>query len=243
MSAAVRAFAEQRVLVCLLGAVVWAAPRALWPGEGQLPVGGPEYLALVGCGLLSLLLIAVSFGPRALPEPDAEWRAVLTLGLSLALVPWSVLGYSILVLTHHRPLGAVAFAVGAAVTGWVCVGVARWAFAVCQASPRWGKALIRAGWTLAFLAAGAALLVAARAALQQVEYRAAVPDVALGLVLAVAVARLPTAGRAGRVTRFSLPICIGVWVLTLWLMNTDADVRATVKSAPVIAGMLGLMLG
>jgi hypothetical protein len=166
---------------------------------------------------------------------------VLTLGLGLALVPWTVLGYWISVATHHRPLGAVAFAVGAAVTGSICVLVARWAFALRHTSPRWGRGLIRAGTIVAFLAAGAALWVGGRGALQSVEYRGAVFDVALGLVLALAVVLVPTAGRAGNDTRWSLPICIGVWVFTLWLLNTNADVRATVKSAPVIGGMLGLM--
>jgi hypothetical protein len=231
-----------RYVVCLLGALVWAAPRVFWPGDGQVPVGALEYLALVGCGLLSLLLVALSLGRTGAPEPQPEWRAVLTLGLGLALVPWSLLGYWITVATHHRPLGAVTFAAGAAITGSICVLVARWAFALRQTQPRWGNGLIRVGRTLAFLAAGAALWLAARGALQSVEYRGAVLDVGLGLVLAMAVVMVPTAGRAGHASRWSLPICIVVWVFTLWLVNTDADVRATVKSAPVIAGMLGLML-
>jgi hypothetical protein len=37
-----------------------------------------------------------------------------------------------------------------------------------------------------------------------------------------------------------LALCL--WLSTTWLIQSDAQVRAAVKSAPVVAGVLGLTL-
>ena len=81
-----------------------------------------------------------------------------------------------------------------------------------------------------------------RGAFQHSALRPALPDAALGLLLALLVAAAPGLTRGRRAAQWGVPMCVGVWVLTLGLLISRADVRATVKSAPIIAGVAGLVL-
>jgi hypothetical protein len=232
----------QRAFACLVAAAIWAAPGALWPLQDQGAVRALDYLALVGCGSFSLWLVALSWPGRRARGPAREWQAALSLGLGLAVLPWSALGYWILVATHHRPLGAVTFAVGAALIAVSCVATARWCLALRSTRPRWGRLLVVAVALLAVLTAGIAAWVLARAGWAQPALGAQLFQVALGVLLALLVLAAPVAGWAGARGRWALPVCVGVWLVTLGLVRSDPDVRATVKSTPIVAGIVGLAL-
>lgn len=230
----------QRAFVCLLAASLWALPRALHAWGAAEGGAAPElaglggYLALVGCGLLSLVLVGLSWGTHGEADREASWSLALTWGFGLALGPWAALAYWLAVATHHRPLGGVTYAAGALLIGLVSVALARWV-------SRRG-AMRRAAAPLAWgvLSIGLGGLVAV--AVQQPALRATLPDAALGALLAIAVAVMPSRRGWERVERWGVPICVGVWVVTVGLLASSPDVRATVKSAPIIAGAAGLVL-
>jgi hypothetical protein len=232
----------QRALPCLVAASIWAAPSAFWPVADQAALRGLDYLALVGCGSFGLWLVALSWPGRHARSATRKWQAALSLGLGLALAPWSALGYWILVATHHRPLGAVTFAVGAAVIALACVATARWCLALASARPHVGKPLLVAATLLAVASGGGAVWLLARAGWADAALGALLFQVALGVLLALLVLAAPVGGRAGAAGRWALPVCACVWLATLWLVRSDADVRATVKSTPILAGIVGLTL-
>jgi hypothetical protein len=232
----------QRALPCLVAASIWAAPSVFWPVADQTALRAPDYLALVGCGSFSLWLVALSWPGRHARSSTHEWQAALSLGLGLALAPWSALGYWILIATHHRPLGAVTFAVGAALIAFACVATARWCLALPSTRPHSGRWLVITGTLLAVASGGGAAWLLAHAGWADAALGALLFQVALGLLLALLVLAAPVGGRAGAAGRWALPVCAGVWLATLWLVRADADVRATVKSTPILAGIVGLTL-
>lgn len=249
IDAAPRGLGGPRALACLLGASLWALPAALgvWGGAVDVELDAPRvgvsgYLALVGCGLLSLVLVASAWGSRARSDWEASWSRVLTMGLGLALGPWAALAYWLAVATHHRPLGAVTFAVAACFVGGVSIALSRW---VLRRGPsvRW---LVPLGWVICASSVASLVFVLSPAAFQQPVLRSVVPDVALGALLALLVAVMPRAREGRRAARWAVPwavpTCVCVWVLTLGLLVSSADVRATVKSVPIVAGVAGLIL-
>lgn len=246
IGAAAPGLGGQRALACLLGALLWALPGALgvWgvaAADAELVsprVGVSGYLALVGCGLLSLVLVAACWGSRARSEWGARESRALTLGLGLALGPWAALAYWLTVATHHRPLGAVTYAVLACIVAGVSIALARW---VLRGGPsvRW---LATFGWVMSAASAGTLVFVILRGAFQQPALRLVLPDAALGVLLALLVVAAPGVSGGRQAARWGVSMCVGVWVLTLGLLVSSADVRATVKSAPIIAGVAGLVL-
>jgi hypothetical protein len=234
----------QRALPCLCGALAWAGPRAL--GLEDAPsVGALGYLALVGCGLLSLLLATLAWeagGPSTVSSSSSDWGPALSLGLGLALIPWSALGYWVLTQTHNRPLGAVTFAAGAVLSAIPCIFVARWCLRLRLRHPRRGAVLVAACAALALLVAGACVVTAGSAALADAALQLGLLELLLGVALAAAILALPAPLWAGRARRHAVPVCVAVGLATLWLLRSDTEVRATVKSAPVIAGIVGLAI-
>lgn len=235
----------QRAFACLLGASLWALPPAtgLWGAAAADEVASPRmgvggYVALVGCGLLSLVLVALSWGSPARSEREVKWARTLTLGLGLALGPWAALAYGLTVATHHRPLGAVTYAVGACILGGLGVALARWLLQSGPSVRRWAPL----GWALCAASAGSLVFVVLRNVFQQPALHPVLPDAALGVLLALLVVMVPGLRGERRAAPWAAPICVGVWVLTLGLLMSSAEVRATVKSAPVIAGVAGLVL-
>ncbi len=168
--------------------------------------------------------------------------AALTLGFGLALLPWAAFAFWLSVATHHRPLGAVTFAVAAAAIGVVCLLAARWLLERQLQGRRAGVAALRAASCIAVLAAGSLIVVLARAAFLAAELRSPLWEGVLGLLIAGLVVALPFSRWSAATKRWWLPLCVGVWVLTAGLLQSSSDVRATVKSAPTIAGVVGLVL-
>ena len=64
----------------------------------------------------------------------------------------------------------------------------------------------------------------------------------MGASLELAGYAIAFAGSREQVERWALPICVAVWVTSAWLIGSDLELRARVKSAPVIAGVAGLAL-
>jgi len=244
-------FLALRAWAGVVAAALWAAPRVWLADDAPLEARLLGYLALAGCGSVSLALFAVSWGlppsarAPALTEQGGvrRWQRALTLGLGLALVPWFGLAYWLQVATHHRPLGAVAFAAGAAAVGVPCVALA---WHLLEPELRHG-AWARLCRVVAVLAGLTTLtLIVVGAPLDDLDVRAAVLDLLLGGGLGFALARASQkpgrrAAPRGLVLAAVLG-CLGVWGSTGWLLHSDTDVRARVKSAPVLAGAIGLLL-
>jgi hypothetical protein len=234
-----RSILGQRVGWCLLGASLWAAPHWFWPLEGGGRLSAGAYIALFGSGSFSLWCVAVAWGSRRANAHASHALAVLTLGIGLALVPCAALAYWVEVATHHRPLGAVSYALGAAVAVLAGVLVARWLLAWCARQPRWGRPVRRIAWGLVGVAA-LQLILLASSGVQHGLFRAAT-DIGLGALLALLVVALPAPQRAVRSARWALPLAVTLWGTTAWLLGSDLDLRAGVKSAPVVAGAAGLV--
>ncbi len=224
----------QRLPWCLLAACIWALPHLGWgsrPGVGSL-----GFVALAGSGLVSLALVVLALPRRSSSDAEPLAANAILLGLGLALVPWSVLAYWLAVATHHRPLGAVTYAVGAACTAAVGIAIARRVL-----TARSGRRVLLG--TAIFCAAIGVIglaTVAARGFASDGALRSALPDLGLGIVLALLAAFVPVAATVARLARVALFGCLCLWAVTLGLMRFEPDVRATVKSVPVIAGVLGL---
>jgi len=244
-------FLALRAWAGVIAAALWAAPRVWLADDAPLEARLLGYLALAGCGSVSLALLAVSWGypasaraPVLAPEHDVRhWQRSLSLGLGLALIPWCGLAYGLLVATHHRPLGAVVFAAGAAAVAVPCVALARYLLAPELRHGAWARvcgvvAVLAGLTTLAVIVVGAPL--------DDLDVRAAVLDLLLGGGLGFVLVRASQkpgrrAAPRGLVLAAVLG-CLGVWGSTGWLLHSDTDVRARVKSAPVIAGAIGLWL-
>jgi hypothetical protein len=238
---------EQQALACLLAAVVWVLLRTVGPdglrlgasvGDGA-PIGA--FIALVGCGSHSLALAALAFRPLASPWSDLA--TALSLGLGWALAPWTLLAYGLWVATHHRPLGALTFAVGATLIGVAFVLVARRLLAARKAGHPWATVLVYVGRALALFLLVLALVTVLRSVLG-IEHvlQAVLSDAVLGLLLTVLVVASPMVRWPARIARGMPRVCVGVWLLTLGLLAISPEVRATVKSAPLVAGIVGLAL-
>jgi hypothetical protein len=230
-------FAGERALLSLVAATLWPLAPLL---SGAVPAQPAVQVALTGCGLVSLLMAALALGPGF--SGTRAWEPSLGLGLGLALLPVAALGFLITVYTHHRPLGAVTFAVGALACGVGGVVLARAVLDFRQSRPAAGRVL----W---FGLAGlvALLAVGAFGALSwslsgQPELRPALTSLLVGLGLALGAAYAPVPAWASQLRRAALPLCVVVWISTGWLLRSDPDVRAAVKSAPVVAGLVGLAL-
>lgn len=230
---------SERPVACLGAALVWAAVHAVFRDQGA-GAGWLSYVALVGSGSLSLVLLALAFEREGLDPGIRRQRRIISLGLGLAVLPWSALGYLLLTATHHRPLGAVTFAVGALASAAAGVLVAAWLMRRHEAGARFGREL---------LLGAAAIAVSGGLALGWISLRAfggrpgvewIVADLMVGAVLTATVLIVPMGRWAVRAKGPVLVGCIALWTVTLWLMSAAPDVRATVKSVPVIAGVFGL---
>jgi hypothetical protein len=73
-------------------------------------------------------------------------------------------------------------------------------------------------------------------------FQAVLSDAVLGLLLTILVVASPMVRWPARIARGMPRVCVGVWVLTLGLLGISPEVRATVKSAPLVAGVVGLAL-
>lgn len=225
----------ERLPLCLLGACLWVLPHVGWGSRTGVGVLG--FIALTGSGLATLALVVVALRQQAWSEaepPLSAWAIVL--GSGLALLPWTALAYWIAVATHHRPLGAVTFAVAATAGAVLAILVARRTFAARSRR----RALVVFATSCALMGAVGLAIVAVRGITADSTLRSAVPDLGLGVVLALLAAFMPLARPLARLSRVALIASICVWSATLGLMRLEPDVRATVKSVPVIAGMVGL---
>jgi hypothetical protein len=238
---------EQQALACLAAGVVWVLLRTLGPeglrlgesiGDGA-PIGA--FIALVGCGSHSLALAALAFRP--LSAPWSGLAAALSLGLGWALAPWTLFAYGLWLATRHRPLGALTFAVGATLLGVAFVVAARRLLVARAEGHQWATVLVYIGRALALFLLVLALVTVLRSVLR-VEHglEAALSDAVLGLLLTVLVVASPMVRWPARIARGMPRVCVGVWVLTLGLVGISPEVRATLKSAPLVAGIVGLAL-
>lgn len=241
-----RARIEQQALACLLGAVVWVVLRTLGPGGVRLvdsigdgaPIGA--FIALVGCGSHVLALVALAFRPLALG--GAGSAPALSLGFGWSLAPWTLVTYALWVVVHDWPLGALWFAIGAVSLGALALAVARHLVEASDAGQPWAPVLLHAGRALALLLLAASIVGIVRSALHPAWLRAALSDATLAVSLAFLVVASSMVRWPARLARGMPRVCVGVWALTLALLGISPEVRATVKSAPLVAGVVGLAL-
>jgi hypothetical protein len=242
-----RARVEQQAFACLLCAIVWVVLRALGPGGLRLadsvgdgaPVGA--FIALVGCGSHVLALVALAFRP--LSGPWGGSVPALSLGLGWALAPWTLLVYVLWFLAQDQGLlGVLLFGVGAPVLGAASLTAARHVLETRDAGQPWAPVLLHAGRALALLLLAAAVIGVLRSALEAARLRAALSDATLAVSLAFLVVASPMVRWPARLARGMPRVCVGVWAVTLALLGISPEVRATVKSAPLVAGVVGLAL-
>jgi hypothetical protein len=238
---------EQQSFACLMGAIVWVVLRALGPGGLRLvdsigddaPIGA--FIALVGCGTHVLALVALAFRPPASP-----WGGpvpALSLGLGWALGPWTLLVYALwMALQGQGAIGVLLFAIGVPLSGVASSRAARRLLEARDAGQVWAPLVLHAGRALALLLLAASLLSVVRAGLEAARLRVALSDATLAVSLAFLVVASPMVRWPARLGRGMPRVCVGVWAVTLALLGISPEVRATVKSAPLVAGVVGLAL-
>jgi hypothetical protein len=238
---------EQQSLACLVCAIVWVVLRALGPGGLKLvdsigddaPIGA--FIALVGCGTHVLALVALAFRP--LTSPWGGPVPALSLGFGWALAPWTLLVYALwMALSGQGALGVLLFAIAVPVAGAASSRAARRLLDARDAGQPWASPLLHAGRALALLLLAASLIGVVRAGLEAARLRAALSDATLAVSLAFLVVASPMVRWPARLARGMPRVCVGVWALTLALLGISPEVRATVKSAPLVAGVVGLAL-
>jgi hypothetical protein len=230
---------QRSALVCLAGAALWVVLRASLFGSATASIAGQ--VALGGAASSTLGLTALAFAPvRPRQHESRAGLAALSLGLGWALVPWALLAHWLRVATHHRPLGAVTFALAASAIALVSVLAARRLVALGHEGQR-GRAALRLGRALALVGAAALFALVLRAVAGHEQVRSGLVDVGLALAALSGVAACSAARWPERAPRWAPLVCVGVWATTLLLL-AQPDVRATVKSAPIIAGVVGLVL-
>jgi hypothetical protein len=166
---------------------------------------------------------------------------VLALGTGLASGPWMVFAGMLKRATHHRPLGAVTFAVlGTAILIGALLVSAR-VLAMTRGSGRTRR--IGRGLTLALAAvAGLFVLRLVGGALLDGGLRSGLLDGGLAALAAVGAALAPLRGRVGRV-RLAGPVgwllIVGVALLVLHLV--DGLPAILDSAAPVLYSVLTLI--
>lgn len=238
---------EQQALACLVCAVVWVVLRALGPGGLKLvdsigdaaPIGA--FIALVGCGTHVLALVALTFRPLT-----GAWGAAmptLSLGFGWALGPWTLIVYALwMALEGQGVIGVLLFAVAAPLSAAGLLRVATRLLEARDAGQPWAPVLLQAGRALALLLLAASLISVVRSGLEAARLRAALSDATLAVSLAFLVVASPMVRWPARLARGMPRVCVGVWAVTLALLGISPEVRATVKSAPLVAGVVGLAL-
>jgi hypothetical protein len=238
---------EQQSLACLACAVIWVVLRALGPGGLKLvdsigddaPIGA--FIALVGCGTHVLALVALAVRP--LTGPWGGPVPTLSLGFGWALAPWTLLVYALwMALQGHGAFGVLLFAIAVPLSGAVSLRAARRLLQARDAGQPWGSMLLHAGRALALLLLAASLIGVVRSGLEAARLRAALSDATLAVSLAFLVVASPMVRWPARLARGMPWVCVGVWALSLALLGISPEVRATVKSAPLVAGVVGLAL-
>ena len=238
---------EQQALACLVCAVVWVVLRALGPGGLRLvdsigdgaPIGA--FIALVGCGSHGLALVALAFRPL-IGGLSTGPALTLTLGLGWALAPATLLSSGLWMVVQDWPLGVLLFGVGVPLLCVLALAAARRLREASDADDPRAPVLLNAGRALALLLLLVAVVSVVREASAAGQLRAALSDATLAVSLAFLVVASPMVRWPARVARGMPRVCVGVWALTLVLLGVSPEVRATVKSAPLVAGVVGLAL-
>jgi hypothetical protein len=232
----------------LLGGALWPLPVLLSPvlHTGVLPPWrelGLAYVALGGAGSLSLFLLRLALCGAGSSAASARHGSALTLAAALSSGPLVALAFALKIATHHRPLGAATFALAALCCFGVLALLALSALELRARRPRLGSALVY-GWGVAgALSTGWALVWLGRALIQRATPSAPALDALVGLLLAGTLVSVRATGLArSRLALASVPLCCALWLASLWLVRSDVDVRATVKSAPVVAGLVGIVV-
>jgi len=107
------------LLLGTLAAALAAVPAAL-----RAPEPGPTWLVLAGA---AALVLGPALGGIARGRPLSDGVCAALAGLGLSTLPLAVFANRLQISTHHRPLGAVTFAIAALVMTALALAVAlRW---------------------------------------------------------------------------------------------------------------------
>ncbi len=227
----------------LLGGALWALPALVHAASASPRQAlGLAYLALAGAASLSLFLLRLSLRGAAGSPASSRWQRALTLAAALSIAPLVALAYALEVATHHRPLGAATFALLALSCFGLLTLLVLSAFQLRARRPRLGSALVYGAGAAGALGAGWALFWLCATLIQRATLVAPALDALVGLGLAGVLVSLRASWLArSRLVLAAVPLCCALWLASLWLMRSDMDVRATVKSAPIVAGLVGLI--
>jgi hypothetical protein len=226
-----------------MGGALWPLPALL---HSPSPLSGRElglaYLALVGAGSLSLFLLRLALHGAG-GSARTRGSSALTLAAMLACAPLCALAFALEVGTHHRPLGAATFALCALGGFGVLLLCALGLLGLRERRPRLGSALVYGAHAVGVLCVGLALSVLFRSVIQRATPMPSALDALVGLVLAGALVSFRASWLArSRLALAGVPLCCSLWLASLWLVRSDVDVRARVKSAPIVAGIVGIVV-
>lgn len=210
-----------------LAALIAALPAALRVADSL-----PTWVVLAGAG--ALLLGPLAGGLRNLSRLGLAARSLLW-GLALASLPVAALAARLQVTTHHRPLGATAFAFAAAclmIAGSVLTARVLW-WSEGKPTPAHARSVCR---LLGGLAALGPLLLVVRT-LSHAPARSAVFDgcLAVGLCCVVALVRWPEAlcRTAGKLALPLWAILVAVAALLALTATPSALAASPVLYAPL----------
>ncbi|MET0410968.1 MAG: hypothetical protein ABW217_06710 [Polyangiaceae bacterium] len=228
----------------LLGGALWPLPALL--SAGRAPAGRElalAYLALAGAGSFSLFLLRLALRSPEGSVASSRWPSALTLAAALSSAPLVALAFALKVATHHRPLGAATFALGALACFGLLTLLALSALELRARRPRLGSALVYGAGAAGALSAGWALFWLCRSLIQRATPAGPMFDACVGLLLAGALVSVRASWLArSRFVLAGVPLSCALWLASLWLVRSDVDVRATVKSAPIVAGLVGVVV-
>ncbi|HEY8944005.1 MAG TPA: hypothetical protein VIM73_07080 [Polyangiaceae bacterium] len=214
-----------------LSAGTLAAALAVIPAALRVPASGLAWVVLAGaCALV--LGPALAGLARARPLTVALF-SVLT-GIGLAALPLAVLATRLKLVTHHRPLGAVTFAVlaTAVVLGSIAVTLRLTTWTVGRGGGP-GSAWIRAGIALLALAGPALLLGSVASA---ATARTSVLDVGLALASAAVLGFSPwPASLVKLASRAALPLWAALVGAGLWVGLSGGGEVARLASPALFA--------
>lgn len=216
----------------LLAAALWALLTGL-----RIPVGrAAVFAASLGCASLGAVpVVALSRWLRGSTAPDTSYWFTSF----LALVPLSAFGAVLKVHTHHRALGAVAFACGAAVLVVVTHLVVRRVLGAPShgAPSRGAKAALIVGCAASALWTLSALVGAASPS----AVRSAALDCAAGVLSAGALTFMPLTALPRGLLRLAPSLALGAVVAGIVVVWKNPSVSAALcEGAPATLGIVGI---
>jgi hypothetical protein len=222
---------RQGLLAGALGAALSAGVACL-----RVPERGTAFLVLLGGGAL---FFGLALGGVAVARPLAVSVRAVLIGVGLAALPLAKLAAQLKLTTHHRPLGAVTFAVLALLFCFITVAVAARVLSATETNPSATGRIARPALFALAVLGPLALLVRAAAS---PELRPGLFDVAFGLGSGALLGLVPWPAKSRQAAEAAaLPIWAGLVVAGI-LTGLVAGGSPAQLSSPALSAPLSWIL-